>query len=119
MLEERLLQPLRRPRALLLGGLLTIGASVTLAVATGAPVVAAQVPTPTPLRLTLATPTPFRVTTTTTVSPTATTAPAAGDIPTELALPLLVGGAAALGGGMYLLRRKPRAEAGEALDPRG
>jgi hypothetical protein len=65
------------------------------------------------LRLTLATPTPFRVTTISTsgqpaVTTTSTTAPSAGELPTDLALPLLVGGAAALGGGMYLLRRRPQ-----------
>jgi hypothetical protein len=119
MLEERLVQPIRRARWLLVTGLLSLGASGTLAVAAGAPVAAAQVATPTPLRLTLATPTPFRVTTITTTGQPATTAPAAGDLPTELALPLLVGGAAALGGGLYLLRRRPRAEGAEALDPRG
>jgi hypothetical protein len=107
MAEDRHAHPAGRARSLTVGGLLAVGVIATLALATGAPAAAApadaQVPTPTPLRLTLATPTPFRVTTTPT-----TTAPRAGELPTELALPLLVGGAAALGGGLYLLRRKPQ-----------
>jgi hypothetical protein len=109
MAEDRHAHPTARGRSLTVGGLLAVGAIATLALATGAPAAAApadaQVATPTPLRLTLATPTPFRATTTTTT--TTGTAPRAGEIPTELALPLLVGGAAALGGGLYLLRRKP------------
>jgi hypothetical protein len=38
-------------------------------------------------------------------TPATTTAPRAGGFPMELAMPLLAGGAAALGGGAYLLRR--------------
>jgi hypothetical protein len=106
MLPQALSTPIRRSRALLGAGLLAAGACLTLALSGGGPAVAAQtLPTPTPLRLTLATPTPFRVSS---VSTTSTTAPRAGELPTDLALPLLVGGAAALGGGMYLLRRRPQ-----------
>ena len=39
---------------------------------------------------------------------TTTTTPRAGGFPTGLALPLLLGGATALGGGIYLLRRGRR-----------
>lgn len=70
---------------------------------------AAQVqPTPTPLRL--PTPTPFRFTSpsTTTTTTTSTTPPRAGGLPVELALPLLAGGASALSGGIYVLRRGRR-----------
>jgi plastocyanin len=72
-----------------------------------APAAQAQ-PTATPLRL--ATPTPFRFVApgTTTTSPTTTTAPRAGGFPIELAVPLLAGGAGALSGGVYLLRRGRR-----------
>jgi hypothetical protein len=65
----------------------------------------AQQATPTPFRFTAPTPTPIRVTTTTTTAP----APRAGGFPMELALPALAGGLAAIGGGSYLLRRRPRA----------
>lgn len=100
----------RRPRAVALAGLLTIGTVVVAALAAGSPVASAQpAPTPTPLRLTLATPTPFRAVTTTAPATTSSTAPRAGELPTDVALPLLAGGAAFLGGGAYLLRRKPRA----------
>jgi hypothetical protein len=61
-----------------------------------------QLPTPTPFRF--LTPTPFvpRATTTT----TSATAPNAGGLPMELAIPALAGGLAAIGGGSVLLRRK-------------
>jgi plastocyanin len=58
------------------------------------------VPTPTPFRFT-------GTTGTTTTAPTGT-APRAGGVPIELVLPLLAGGAGALGGGVYLLRRGRR-----------
>lgn len=67
------------------------------------PAVAQQLPTPTPFRF--LTPTPFvpgGSTTTTTTS----TAPRAGGFPMELALPVLAGGLAAIGGGSFVLRRK-------------
>ena len=50
---------------------------------------------------------PFRPPTTPTRAPGAptTAAPRAGGFPMELAFPLLAGGAAALGGGTYILRR--------------
>ncbi len=38
---------------------------------------------------------------------TSQTMPRAGGFPIELALPALAGGLAAIGGGTYLLRRKP------------
>jgi hypothetical protein len=89
-------------------GALLIGAVVSLQAASSAsalPQIVAQVATPTPFRF--LTPTPVtRTTTTTTTAPT-TTAPRAGGFPMELALPALAGGLAALGGGGYLLRRKP------------
>ena len=71
------------------------------------PQVVAQAATATPFRF--LTPTPFvsRTTTTTTTTQPATTAPRAGGIPLELALPALAGGLAAIGGGSFLLRRKP------------
>jgi hypothetical protein len=65
-------------------------------------VVAQQVPTPTPFRFLTPTPLP-RTTTTTTTQPM----PRAGGFPIELALPALAGGLAAIGGGSFLLRRKP------------
>jgi hypothetical protein len=81
--------------ALLLGGIIWLQAALPQASS-------AQVPTPTPFRF--LTPTPFvpsKVTTTTTQP-----APRAGGFPMELALPALAGGAAAISGGAYLLRRK-------------
>jgi plastocyanin len=65
------------------------------------PVAQQQLPTPTPFRFI-----PSGATTTTTTAP----APRAGGIPIELALPLLAGGASALSGGVYLLRRGRRPE---------
>jgi hypothetical protein len=64
--------------------------------------VAQALPTPTPFRF--LTPTPFAPGTTTTT--TTTTAPRAGGFPMDLALPLLAGGLAAIGGGSWVLRRK-------------
>jgi plastocyanin len=66
------------------------------------PVAQQQMPTPTPFRFI-----PSGATTTTT---TTAPAPRAGGIPIELALPLLAGGASALSGGVYLLRRGRRPE---------
>ena len=65
------------------------------------PTVAQQLPTPTPFRF--LTPTPFVPVGSTT---TTTTAPRAGGFPLELALPVLAGGLAAIGGGSFVLRRK-------------
>jgi hypothetical protein len=87
-------------------GALLVGAVISLQAASSAsalPQVVAQVATPTPFRF--LTPTP--VTRTTTTTTTGTTAPRAGGFPMELALPALAGGLAALGGGGYLLRRRP------------
>ena len=64
--------------------------------------IAQQLPTPTPFRF--LTPTPFVPRTTTTT--TSTTAPNAGGLPMELAIPALAAGLAAIGGGSLLLRRK-------------
>jgi plastocyanin len=64
------------------------------------PVAQQQMPTPTPFRFI-----PSGATTTTT---TTAPAPRAGGIPMELALPLLAGGASALSGGVYVLRRGRR-----------
>ena len=86
--------------ALLLGGVVWLQAASS---AEAIPQVIAQVATPTPFRF--LTPTPFipsKVTTTTVTQP----APRAGGFPMELALPALASGAAAIGGGAYLLRRK-------------
>jgi plastocyanin len=66
------------------------------------PVAQQQMPTPTPFRFI-----PSGATTTTT---TTTPAPRAGGVPIELVLPLLAGGASALSGGVYLLRRGRRPE---------
>jgi hypothetical protein len=86
---------------LLLLALLVSQVAVTLAA--GAPEVYAQVPTPTPFRF--LTPTPFVPGAT---SPTTTTTvPRAGGFPVELALPVLAGGLAAIGGGTFLFRRRP------------
>jgi hypothetical protein len=91
--------------ALLLATLLA--AQVAVALAAGpetysmTQVVAQTLPTPTPFRF--LTPTPFVPgTTTTTTQPV----PRAGGFPLELALPVLAGGLAAIGGGSFLLRRK-------------
>jgi plastocyanin len=70
-----------------------------------APAPAQAVPTPTPFRF--LTPTPAARPTT---AGATTTAPRAGGFPIELAAPLLAGGASALGGGLYLLRRRPRSD---------
>jgi plastocyanin len=64
------------------------------------PIAQQQMPTPTPFRFI-----PSGATTTTT---TTTPAPRAGGVPIELVLPLLAGGASALSGGVYLLRRGRR-----------
>jgi hypothetical protein len=53
-------------------------------------------------QVTVPTPRPTTITT--------TTAPRAGGVPLELALPLLSGGDAMLGGGAVLLRRRQRPE---------
>jgi plastocyanin len=78
-------------------------AAAAPAAAPAAPIVgkpiAQQMPTPTPFRFI-----PSTGTTTTTTAP----APRAGGIPIEVALPLLAGGASALSGGAYLLRRGRR-----------
>src|SRR5438874_319424 len=67
------------------------------------PVVGQALATPTPFRF--LTPTPF-VPGATTTTTTTTTAPRAGGFPMELALPILAGGLAAIGGGSFVLRRK-------------
>jgi hypothetical protein len=67
------------------------------------PQVVAQLPTPTPFRF--LTPTPFVSGGTTSVT-SQTSLPRAGGFPLELALPVLAGGVAAIGGGSLLLRRK-------------
>jgi LPXTG-motif cell wall-anchored protein len=91
--------------------------TVTAAAAAPAPAAPAAAPKPAaapaapaaaPVAQAVPTPTPFRFvspTGATTTAP-ASTAPRAGGIPTELVLPLLAGGASALGGGLYLLRRR-------------
>ncbi len=63
-------------------------------------VVGQQLPTPTPFRFLTPVPGTQPSTTTTTV------APRAGGFPLELAVPVLAGGLAAIGGGSFLLRRK-------------
>jgi hypothetical protein len=83
---------------------LLIGSLVWIQVATTTSV-GAQVPTPTPFRF--LTPTPFVPSKTTTTVPSTSTPPRAGGFPMELAIPALAGGLAALGGGAYVLRRKP------------
>ena len=72
--------------------------------AAAAPAAAAPAAQPAPPRA--ATPTPFRFNST--GATTTTTAPRAGGVPLDLALPLLAGGASAFGGGVYLLRRGRR-----------
>jgi hypothetical protein len=72
--------------------------------------VVAQVPTPTPFRFLTPTPIVPRSTTSTTTTAPATstsTPPRTGGFPLELALPALAGGLTAIGGGSFLLRRKP------------
>jgi hypothetical protein len=93
--------------ALVLVTLLAMQVAVVLAAGPESyamPQVVAQVPTPTPFRF--LTPTPF-VPGVGTTAPTATTAPRAGGFPMELAIPALAGGLAAIGGGTFLVRRKP------------
>src|SRR5438552_12265600 len=67
-------------------------------------VVGQQLPTPTPFRF--LTPVPGNLPSTTTTITPSTVAPRAGGFPLELALPVLAGGLAAIGGGSFLLRRK-------------
>jgi hypothetical protein len=101
------------PGSWILGGLLVLMVALTAQVAVvlaagpevfAAPQVVAQVPTPTPFRF--LTPTPF-VPGAATTTTAAQTPPRAGGFPLELALPALIGGVAAIGGGSFLLRRKP------------
>jgi len=66
-------------------------------------VVGQQLATPTPFRFVAPAPGTIPNTTTTTTN---ATAPRAGGFPLELALPALVGGLAAIGGGSFLIRRK-------------
>jgi hypothetical protein len=65
---------------------LLIGTALAAPLAAPAPEISAQARPPTP-------------------RPTGTAAPRAGGFPIELALPLLAGGGAAVGGGLYFLRR--------------
>ncbi len=76
--------------------------AVAVPPAAAQPVAQQQLPTPTPFRFI-----PSGATTTTT---TTAPAPRAGGVPIELVLPLLAGGASALSGGVYLLRRGRRPE---------
>ena len=110
MLESRLL---RRARSRAMVAALMVGGVVWLQAASSAsalPQVVAQVVTPTPFRF--LTPTPITSTKTTTgvtvpsVTTTPAPAPRAGGFPMELAFPTLAGGAAAISGGVFLLRRK-------------
>jgi hypothetical protein len=78
--------------------LFVIGLFISTALAGPASEVAAQAqPSPVPVR-------PAPTATPSTVRP----APRAGGFPMELAFPLLAGGAASLGGGLYLLKRGKR-----------
>ena len=77
--------------------LLVLGMLVGTALAAPIPEAQAQVPTPRPTALPTARPS------------TTTPAPRAGGFPLELAFSLVGGGTAALGGGLYLLRRGKRA----------
>jgi hypothetical protein len=70
-----------------------------------APAAGQAVPTPTPFRF--LTPTPA---TRPSTAGATTTAPRAGGFPVELAAPILAGGASAIGGGLYLLRRRRRSD---------
>jgi hypothetical protein len=95
---------------LVLGVWLTaqVGAAVAAGPETFAlPVSVAQaLPTPTPFRF--LTPTPFvpGATSPSTTTSISSPAPRAGGFPMELALPLLAGGLAAIGGGTLVFRRK-------------
>ena len=82
-----------RALALLVVAGACLGTSVLIEAPTEAAPLAQAQPTPRPL----VTPTPVRP------------APRAGGIPVELALPLLAGGGAAIGGGVMLLRRGRKA----------
>jgi len=106
--------------AVLLGALLTVQVVAAFAAGPDAgvyamPAVVAQgVPTPTPFRFLTPTPiTPRSTTSSTTTTSTssstttATPTPRTGGFPLELALPALAGGLAAIGGGTFILRRKP------------
>jgi plastocyanin len=98
--------------------------SITVLAAAAAPAAQPAAPPATPLPPAAAapaagqtepTPTPFRFLTPTPATRPATagattTAPSAGGFPVELAAPLLAGGAGALGGGLYLLRRRRRSD---------
>jgi hypothetical protein len=98
---------------LLAAGLL-IGAALASAVATpsGLEASAAVLAQPKPVA---PTPTAKPAAPAPTAKPAGTTpAPRAGGFPLELAMPMLAGGAAALGGGTYLLRRGKKAERPEA-----
>jgi plastocyanin len=103
-------------------GTIVVTAAAAAAPAPAAPAAAAPAPAaaapapapaaPAPAAQVLPTPTPFRFVSPTGATTTApvSTAPRAGGVPLELVLPLLAGGASALGGGMYLLRRGRRSE---------
>jgi hypothetical protein len=91
---------------LLLAVALTVPVAVALAAGPDTyarPQVVAQVATPTPFRF--LTPTPI-VPGSTASTTSAATPPRAGGFPMELALPVLVVGMAAIGGGSFLLRRR-------------
>src|SRR4051812_29076593 len=98
--------PTRHPGRWMAGAALLLAVWLTLqvsaAVADGPETFAQALPTPTPFRF--LTPTPFVPGASTTV--TRTTAPQAGGFPMELAIPVLAGGLAAIGGGPLVLRRK-------------
>jgi plastocyanin len=80
----------------------TMTGTVIVQAAGAAP--AAQVqPSPTPFRF--ATPTPLAGASSSVTTTTARPAPRAGGLPLELALPMVLAGASALGGGIYVLRR--------------
>ena len=78
------------------------------------PTFASAQPQPDPATVQLQQPTPKPTTPAVVVkpagAPATTTAPRAGGFPIELAMPLLAGGAAAVGGGAYLLRRGKKRE---------
>jgi hypothetical protein len=93
------------PHPWMKGTITVLAAAAAPAAPPAAPAPAQAVPTPTPFRF--LTPTPAARPTT---AGATTTAPRAGGFPIELAAPLLAGGASALGGGLYLLRRRPRSD---------